>query len=808
MEAPLLPPVLFSSHQSPTLRCQPPCLPSTTPTPTQPTQLLVCLLSLANRNHIHSPPPRCHCWCHHLRYLPSPPAHLRRLWPQSILSQPHFIFPSHHQYQLEHHHKKPNKKLVYIYNPVTISVTTDKDGILIGNGLLPSFVHGTKNTTFLKASITSSGQQLDDTSSSELKTDLKSNNGLGLKIELETKVKVKMGGLKHRRLGLEFPVKGLKLRFLVGKRQLQLQYLKLNARLLFDAHKVFNSAPFEGVSNLLLWNSILRANVSNENYENALKLYVRMRRAGAFGDGFTFPLVLRACAYMGNPIFCKIVHGHALEMGFQNHLHVGNELMGMYAKVGQMGDAHNVFDRMGVRSYISWNTMVSGYAFNYDCNGALEIFKRMQSEGLEPNLVTWTSLMSSHARSGWLKETMELFDLIRMRGIEVSAEALAVVLSVCADLGVFYRGTVIHGFVIKGGFEDYSFVKNALLCVYGKHGDVNSANNLFLEMKNKSIASWNALITSHLDAGLCDEALEIFSQLERSEDCPTLRPNVVSWSAVIDGFASHGRGGEALDLFRRMQFAKVLANAVTISTILSVCAELPALHLGYGMHGLGVKALETFDQMIKLAFKPDGVTFVAIISACSHAGLVPEGRRLFDLMLREYRIEPQMEHYACMVDLLGRAGLLQEASEIVKNMPLEPNACVWGALLNSCRMHNNTKVAGETASHIFSLNRRETTGNYMLLSNIYAASGRWKDSATVRTSARAKGLRKYPGQSWIKVKKNVYIFSAGNNTQKGLEKVSGILEALTLQMESEEYVHSNSIIPQDVDEVARLTMWG
>ncbi|KAJ9190330.1 hypothetical protein P3X46_001546 [Hevea brasiliensis] len=634
--------------------------------------------------------------------------------------------------------------------------------------------------------------------------------------------------------------------------------------LLFDAHKVFNSAPFEGVSNLLLWNSILRANVSNENYENALKLYVRMRRAGVFGDGFTFPLVLRACAYMGNPIFCKIVHGHALEMGFQNHLHVGNELMGMYAKLGQMRDAHNVFDRMGVRSYISWNTMVSGYAFNYDCNGALEIFKRMQSEGLEPNLVTWTSLMSSHARSGWLKETMELFDLIRMRGIEVSAEALAVVLSVCADLGVFYRGTVIHGFVIKGGFEDYSFVKNALLCVYGKHGDVNSANNLFLEMKNKSIASWNALITSHADAGLCDEALEIFSQLERSEDCPTLRPNVVSWSAVIDGFASQGRGGEALELFRRMQFAKVLANAVTISTILSVCAELPALHLGreihghviralmdnnilvenglvnmytkcgclregymvfekiekrdliswnsmitgYGMHGLGVKALETFDQMIKLAFKPDGVTFVAIISACGHAGLVPEGRRLFDQMLREYRIEPQMEHYACMVDLLGRAGLLQEASEIVKNMPLEPNACVWGALLNSCRMHNNTKVAGETASHIFSLNLRETTGNYMLLSNIYAASGRWKDSATVRASARVKGLRKYPGQSWIKVKKNVYIFSAGNNTQKGLEKVSGIVEALTLQMESEEYVHSNTIIPQDVDEVARLTMWG
>ncbi|XP_015579821.2 putative pentatricopeptide repeat-containing protein At1g17630 [Ricinus communis] len=631
---------------------------------------------------------------------------------------------------------------------------------------------------------------------------------------------------------------------------------------LCDAQKVFDTTPFECRSNFILWNSILRANVSHECYENTIKLYVRMRKIGTLGDGFTFPLVIRACAYMGSFILGKTIHGHVLEMGFQSHLHVGNELIGMYAKLGRMRDARHLFDRMSVRSYISWNTMVSAYAFNYDCNGALEIFQRMESEGMEPNLVTWTSLISSYARSGWHEEAMELFGLMRMKGVEVSGEALAVVISICADLGAFVRAKIIHEYAVKGGFEEYSFVKSALICVYGKHGDVNGAWNLFLEMKNKSLASWNALITSHAEAGLCDEALEIFSQLERSGDCPRLRPNVVSWSAIIDGFASKGREKEALELFRRMQHAKILANAVTISTVLSLCAELAALHLGreihghvvravmvnnilvgnglvnmyakcgclkeghmifekterkdliswnsmitgYGMHGLGMNALETFDQMIKLGFKPDGVTFVAVLSSCSHSGLVPEGRRLFDQMLKKYRIEPQMEHYACMVDLLGRAGLLREASEIVKNMPVAPNACVWGALLNSCRMHNNTEIAEETASHLFNLSHRETTGTYMLLSNIYAASGRWEDSARVRTSAKTKGLKKNPGQSWIKVEKNVYTFSAGNNMQRGFEQIFEILEELTFQMEREGTVHDTDITPQAVYQETRLTM--
>lgn len=616
--------------------------------------------------------------------------------------------------------------------------------------------------------------------------------------------------------------------------------------LVSDAQRVFEASQIECFSNQLFWNSILRANVTHGYCGEALEIYCRMRAMGVSADGFTFPLVIRACAMMGSGKLCRSVHGQVVEMGFQWHLHVLNELMGMYGKIGRMDLARKVFDRMAARNCVSWNTMVSGYALNYDCDGASEMFRLMESAGMEPNLVAWTSLISSHARCGRHIETIELFNAMKMRGIGATAEALAVVLSVCVDLAAFDEGKVFHGYVIKGGYENYLFVKNSLICVYGKLGDVNAAQTLFLEMRIKNIVSWNALITSYAESGLCDEAFAVFSQLEKSDEYQTVRPNVISWSGIIGGFASNGQGKEALELFRRMQLAKVAANSVTITTVLSVCAELAALHLGkeihghvirslmdasilvgnglinmytksgsfkegnsvfariknrdliswntmiagYGMHGLGENALRTFYQMIEDGFEPDGVSFVAVLSACSHAGLISEGRELFYKMVGEFGFKPHIEHYACIVDLLGRAGLLQEANNVVKSMPMEPNACVWGALLNSCRMHKNTEVAEETASQFFDLNS-EIAGSYILLSNIYAASGRWEDSAKVRISAKAKGLKKTCGQSLIEVKKKVYMFSAGNTmrAESESEEIYRILKDIGLHMEVENEEH-------------------
>ncbi|GAB4842536.1 hypothetical protein Ancab_012510 [Ancistrocladus abbreviatus] len=623
--------------------------------------------------------------------------------------------------------------------------------------------------------------------------------------------------------------------------------------LISDARRVFRTTPCGCKSNLLLWNSILRANLRHGNHEETVRLYIGMKNDGVVADGFTLPLVVRACASIGGPKLCTCMHSHVLQTGLQNHLHVVNELLGMYAKVGRMDIAGKLFDRMPVRSQISWNTMISGFSRSCDCVGALEMFKRMELEGFEPNIVTWTSLLSSHARCGCDGKTLELFGSMRGRGIEVNAESLAVVLSACADLAAFAEGKMIHGYVVKSGFEEL-IVTNSLICLYGKHGDIECAKNLFLEMEMKDIVSWNSLITAYAESGFCEEASEIFSQLQKFDQCITMRPNVVTWSVIIDGFASKGCGKEALEQFRRMRLANVMANSVTVSSVLSVCAGLGApllgreLHAhavralmdsnilvgnglinmytkcgslkkgclvfenmnhhdliswnsmiaGYGMHGYGDNALETFEQMVKEGFQPDAVTFIALLSACAHAGYVAEGRKLFNKMSEVFGIQPEMEHYACMVDLLSRSGLIEEASKMVKNMPMEPNAFVWGALLNSSRVHKNAEVAEETASHIFRLDS-EAAGSYMLLSNIYAARGRWEDAAKVRLSAKTNGIKKTPGHSWIEVKNKVYTFSSAK-VPKDLEEIYRILKDLTHRMESEGYKPDKSFVLQDVNE--------
>ncbi|KAL8151041.1 hypothetical protein V2J09_020849 [Rumex salicifolius] len=630
--------------------------------------------------------------------------------------------------------------------------------------------------------------------------------------------------------------------------------------LVSEARKVFETALAMCFDSILLWNSVLRVNVSHGNSEDVLKLYVRMKRLGVMADGFTFPLVIRACTVMGNYDFCWIIHAHVLQIGLHNNVYPVNELLGCYGKVGKMDAAEKLFNEMPVRTYISWNTMISGFSFNHDCSKALRLFKSMEMEGLEPNVVTWTALLSSHARCGLDEETLKLFVCMRNSGIGSNAEALAVVLSACAGLDNFVEGKVIHGYAIIGGFEDYMIVKNSLISLYGKHGHAEDSRNLFMEMKLRSIVTWNSLISAYSDSGFCDEAFEIFSQLEKSGLDKKLQPNVISWSAVISGFAQKDRGEEALQLFRRMQAANITSNPVTISSVLSICADLAALPLGqeihahtiknhvddsvlvnnglinmyakcgnfregqlifermntrdliswnsliagYGIHGYGINALETFNRLIKEGLIPDGITFIAVLSACGHAGLVSEGREIFNRMNAEFGIEPQIEHYACIVDLLGRAGLVKEASEIVKSMPMEPNSYVLGALLNASRVHKNTDMAEEIAAQILSLNSN-TAGNYMLLSNIYSAAGRWSDSAKVRMSARMNGFKKITGQSWIEVNKRVYVFSAGS-FESDLKEVYKILEELRHRFEDEGYVVDKSFVLQNVDDDEKKQM--
>lgn len=502
-----------------------------------------------------------------------------------------------------------------------------------------------------------------------------------------------------------------------------------------------------------------------------------------------------------------------------------------------------MFDTLPVRrTTLSWNTLISAYSIGCDPNSARAAFASMVGSGELPDAVTWTTLLSAHARCGKHPEVLELFRDMHDSGCEGNAEAVAVALSACPYDGgpALAKGRVLHAYgIVKGVVHGHLFVTNSLVCMYGKLGEMEEAEKVFRGAGDKNVVTWNTLITSYATAGLCDEAFGVLARMEQGGG--TVLPNVISWSAVIGGFASSGDMQRALELFRQMQQRQLSPNVVTLATVISACAEILALQLGqevhahmikaaldrhslvenglinmygkcgrvsvahkvfnqmksrdliswnsmiagYSLHGLCDEALSMFTEMARAMVEPDGVTFVALLSACSHTGRVSEGRHLFDQMVKKHKISPSMEHYTCMVDLLGRAGLLKDASELIKTMPMRPDLCVWGALLNSCRIHGNAAMAEATVVKVLQA-EAETTGNHMLITNLYAACGMWDDSKRVRVMTKEAGLKKSPGQSWIEVRNKVFAFTAGSILLPGADDIFRMLDDLYRAMEDEE----------------------
>ncbi|CAL4965838.1 unnamed protein product [Urochloa decumbens] len=604
------------------------------------------------------------------------------------------------------------------------------------------------------------------------------------------------------------------------------------------------------------WNKLLRDRLARSRPDLALALYRLMRALyPGLPNSYTLPLALRAAL---STRIASAVHAHALHLGLHAHPDVAGQILAAYARLGNAAEARHVFDALPVRrTTLSWNTLITAYSTGCDPDAARAVFARMVVGGAQPDAVTWTTLLSAHARCGRHLEVLELFRDMHSSGCEGNAEAVAVALSVCpyASGTALANGRSLHAYgFVKGVVHGYMFVANSLVCMYGKLGEREAADKVFQEAREKNAVTWNALITSYAAAGMCDEALGVLALMEQRGSIVV--PNVVSWSAVIGGFASSGDMEQAVELFRQMQQRRLSPNVVTLATVLSACAELLALRLGqelhghtiravldrhslvqnglvnmygkcgrvtaarrvfdqmksrdliswnsmigsYGMHGLCDEALAMFKDMAIAMVEPDGVTFIAVLSACSHTGHVAEGRCLFNQMVQEHKISPSMEHYTCMVDLLGRAGLLKDASELIETMPMRPDLCVWGALLNSCRLHGNATMAEATIAKVLQADEAETTGNHMLITNLYATCRMWDESKRVRVMTKEAGLRKNPGQSWIEVKNKVFSFTSGNAPLPEAEEIFRVLDDLYGEMEGEKYAEGDAIATHCIEQ--------
>ncbi|KAG9449063.1 hypothetical protein H6P81_009028 [Aristolochia fimbriata] len=446
--------------------------------------------------------------------------------------------------------------------------------------------------------------------------------------------------------------------------------------------------------------------------------------------------VLKKCTELRKLKEGKVIHTHILSSKFKSDIFLQNTILNMYAKCGSLADAKKTFDNMCYRDLVSWTALITGYAQNDKPEEAIMLLPRMLSVGVKPNQFTFASLLKA-----------------------------------CGAAAGNIEGRQVHAFCIKCSFDLDVYVGSSLLDMYARHDDISEAHLVFDGLVSKNEVSWNALIACHARKGEGEDALKLFWEMQRAN----FKPTHFTYSSVFSACASIG----ALEQGKWIHAHMIKSGEKLIAFVGNTLLDM------YAKSGSVEDARKVFDRLDK----NDVVTWNTILTACgqhglgketiqSHGGLLSEGQHYFELM-KKYKVEPRVDHYVTIVDLLGRAGHLEKAERFIRNMPIEPAAAVWGALLGACRMHGNMELGKIAAEHVFVLDPYDS-GPHVILANIYASQGRWKEAAMEREVklqyhseklALAFALLYTSPSSTIRIKKNIRICSDCHSAIKLVSKV-------------------------------------
>ncbi|KAF2310707.1 hypothetical protein GH714_016494 [Hevea brasiliensis] len=503
---------------------------------------------------------------------------------------------------------------------------------------------------------------------------------------------------------------------------------------------------------------------------------------GQIPDRFTYPSLFKSC---GNLSEGKQLHCHSTKFGFASDSYIQNTLMNMYSNCGCLVSAKKVFDKMVEKNVVSWATMIGAYAQWEQPHEALKLFERMESENASPNEVTLVNLLTACARA--------------------------------KDLALL---KTIHEYIDENGFGSHEVLKTALMDAYCKCGCVSLARDLFDKMQEKNLFCWNIMINGCVEDSDYEEALLLFRQMQvQGVQADEVTMVSLLLACIHLGALDLGKWLHAYIKKRKINVDVALGTAMvdmyakcgSIERALCVFQELPkkdvmtwtALIVGLAMSGQGEMALEYFHEMQGNGIKPDAITFVGVLAACSHAGLVDEGIAHFKSMSDTYGIQPTIEHYGGLVDILGRAGRIAEAEELIKKMPMAPDHYVLGGLLGACRIHRNLEAA-ERAKRLLEQDP-ENCGAYVLLSNIYKSSRRWEEAKRVRELMVKRGMRKPPGCSLIEVDGVVHEFVKGDSSHSQSLEIHKMLEDMISRLKKAGYVPNKAEVLFDVDEEEKET---
>ncbi|KAK3118680.1 hypothetical protein QOZ80_9BG0704020 [Eleusine coracana subsp. coracana] len=497
------------------------------------------------------------------------------------------------------------------------------------------------------------------------------------------------------------------------------------------ARRVFDAAPSRDA---YMWNTLLRVHARvPDSAADALALYKQMRAAGVVPDHYTYPIVLSSCAAVRAPRLGRAAHGDAVRFALAGGGFVRSALIAMYCQEGAVADAEKVFVESGSdgsRTVVLWTAMVAGYAQNCLFSEAIAVFGNMVSQGVLPNEITLISFLPCLHGQDWLA-----------------------------------AGQMVHGFVVKLGYDANVPLVNALIAMYSKCGRMAMAEALFNGMTVRSLISWNTMVAMHEQYGDAIRAIKFFHRMLTEKagfDCVTLvsvlsacaQSGALETGKWVHEFArSHGLDTDArignilVDMYAKcgeIADAREVFDSLRERGVVSWSAMISA----YANHGEPVEALNLFSMMKSEGMRPNSFTFTAVLVACGHSGLVDEGLKHFNSILTDYQISPGLEHYACIVDMLGRAGRLVEAYDIIKGMSMHPDKCVWGAFLGGCRLHGKLELAEFVANDLLQSGFIDVKF-YVLMSNMYFEAGMLEDAERMRKAMKEMELSKMAGRSLV-----------------------------------------------------------
>lgn len=513
-----------------------------------------------------------------------------------------------------------------------------------------------------------------------------------------------------------------------------------------------------------------------------------------------------------------------------------------YASNGEIHEARRLFGEIPNPTVVSWNAMLAGYAQNGMLDEALEFFHRMPVK----NSISWAALISGCAQNGKNEDALELLAELHGLGTLPSVSSFTSGFFACANIGEIEKGRQLHSLAIKAGTQFNSYVNNGLITMYAKCKNMRDMTHVFKWMRTKDSVSWNSLMAALAQNYMLEEARKVFENMPYHD--------VVSWTSIISAYVQVEQGDEALKLFLKMLGEGVLPNALTMTSLLSICGSLGAMKLGRqihglaaklgfdldlfvgnvlitmyfkcgsvdsflvfdemaerdtvtwnsmiigcGQHGFGREAIEFFEKMKAEGILPNHVSFLGVLTACSHGGLVNEGWQYFNSMSKDYGLMPLEGHYACIVDLLGRAGQLHEAEALIESMPIEPDSVVWSALLGACRIHQNVEIGRKVAERLFQM-EPQNSGHYVLLSNIYASLQMWDEVEGVRKLMQQQGVKKEPACSWMQIKDRMHYFVTNDKHHEQMGEIHASLKEWYSRLRATGYVPDTKFVLHDVEE--------